>query len=136
MNSDKQCTTNLCTCGYGKPARGKLCPVHGETGCEDADLSLKILDSSINKENQGRELTDAELMQRFQILCELSPECSLLPTEGEDNCSNLNMVDGVHTMGIGFDGTKDFSLASKRATVGQTLKNVGTRLTCSPRKCP
>ena len=110
------CSLNTCSCGYGKESVGKNCPVHGETGCEDTDASIAIFDSIFDDEKK-RNLTNREVMTRFQILCQLSEDCSLLPTQEDTSCQGLNMIDGVYSIGVGFDGTKEYNLNSRRQSL-------------------
>ena len=102
---------NVCVCAYGLENTGVDCPEHNAIGCFGDKSSLKRLEELKEK---NEDLTDLEIMERFRILCEASEDCLSLPRNIENQCMNYDLLDGVDSIGVGFDGTKDYNLESRR----------------------
>lgn len=109
------CKKNVCICAYGMPATGTRCEVHDEPGCASKEANYFMIDNTFEPEaNNNNNMTDQEVMARFQTLCQLSEACGMLPSELDRSCQGLNLLDGVYSVGVGFDGTQEYNLHSRR----------------------
>ena len=101
---------------YGRAATGEKCLNHGEIGCATKESDYFRLDSLVNADNGENEKTDEEIMARFQILCQFSEECDMISSSIDDSCdsSGSNFMDGIYSIGLGFDATQGLDLQSRR----------------------
>ena len=72
---------------------------------------------SINGQHNS-DYTDEEMMARFQILCQYSEECSMISESMKSkscNSDDYNVLEGIFSIGLGFDGTQGYDLQSRRS---------------------
>ena len=113
---DNQCVMNICTCAFGAESTGVECETHQAISCYGNESAEKRLDQLNARQN---DLTNIEVMEKFRIICESSADCRSLPHTPDESCSGHDVLNGVESVGVGFDGTKDYNLESVRKVLIQ-----------------